>query len=196
MTPLYVSIAGVARVDPADPRRPRADPQPPAARALRAALARDRRRAARPLRVARRPEHDRRLGRRHRLPAGGALRGRDALHPRRAAALLDGDLEARRPERDPRAAARAARAAASGPTRERRARATSTGGLSVATSPCRRGRRASSRRRRSGSATPGGGEPSRQRGSRVVPEQDHLEAALRAPLWSGHSTSRPVSPVR
>ena len=35
----------------------------------------------------------------------------DALHPRRAAALLDRDLEARRPERDPGAAARAARAA-------------------------------------------------------------------------------------
>ena len=35
----------------------------------------------------------------------------DALHPRRAAPLLDGDLEARRPERDPRAAAGAARAA-------------------------------------------------------------------------------------
>ena len=35
-----------------------------------------------------------------------------ALHPRRAAALLDGDLAALRPEHDPRAAARAARGAA------------------------------------------------------------------------------------
>ena len=34
-----------------------------------------------------------------------------ALHPRRAAALLDGDLEALRSELDPRAAARAARVA-------------------------------------------------------------------------------------
>ena len=33
----------------------------------------------------------------------------DPLHPARAAPLLDGDLEARRPERDPRAAAGAAR---------------------------------------------------------------------------------------
>ena len=72
--------------------------------------------------LARRPEHDRRLGRRHRLPAGGALRGRDALHPRRAAPLLDRDLEARRPERDPGAAARAARAA-----RPARARAAELG---------------------------------------------------------------------
>ena len=41
----------------------------------------DRRRPARALALARRAEHDRRLGRRSRLPAGGALRGRRALHP-------------------------------------------------------------------------------------------------------------------
>ena len=86
--------------------------------ALRAALARDRRRPARPLGLARRPEHDRRLARRHRLPAGGAVRGRDPVRDPRAAALLDGDLAALRPERDARAAARAARA----PHRQGRAR--------------------------------------------------------------------------
>ena len=48
--------------------------------------------------LARRPEHDRRLGRHHRLPAGRLLRRRAPVHDRRAAALLDRDLEARRPE--------------------------------------------------------------------------------------------------
>ena len=45
-----------------------------------------------------------------------AILGRDrgALHPRRAAALLDRDLATLRPEHDPRAAARAARTAAEG----------------------------------------------------------------------------------
>src|SRR5581483_7042198 len=56
-------------------------------------------------------EHDRRLGRSDRLPAGRAVRGRDAVHPARAARLLDGDLAALGPEHGARAAARAARAA-------------------------------------------------------------------------------------
>ena len=49
-------------------------------------------------------QHDRRLVRHSQLPAGGAVRGRHPLHPRRAAALLDGDLPALRPERRARAA--------------------------------------------------------------------------------------------
>ena len=61
--------------------------------------------------VARRAEHDRRLGRRARLSARRALCRRHPLHPRRAAPLLDGDLAPLRPEHPARAAARAARAA-------------------------------------------------------------------------------------
>ena len=49
------------------------------------------------------------LGRRGDVPARDPLRSRVALHPRRAAALLDRHLEAVRPELDPRAAPRAAR---------------------------------------------------------------------------------------
>ena len=59
--------------------------------------------------LARRPEHDRRLARSHRLPAGGSLRGRDALHPPRAPPLLDRAVEADGRERGARAADRAAR---------------------------------------------------------------------------------------
>ena len=50
-----------------------------------------------------------RLGRRAQLSAGGAVRRRHPLHPRRPAALLDGDLAPLRSERRARAAARAAR---------------------------------------------------------------------------------------
>ena len=92
---------GVDRLDPPDPDRLRTDPQPPPPRALRAALARDGRRPPDSLRVARRPKHDRRLGRRLDLSAGRPLRGRDGLHPGRAAPLLDGDLPAQRSEHDP-----------------------------------------------------------------------------------------------
>src|SRR5207244_12532350 len=92
----------------------RADPPAPAPRALRAALAPGGDRAARAVAVALEREHDRRLGRRARLPAGGALRGRDALHPGLAPALLDRGVEALGPERDPRAATRAARGAVAG----------------------------------------------------------------------------------
>ena len=49
-------------------------------------------RPARALGLARRAEHDRRLARRHRLPAGRALRDGNALHPRGAPALLNRDL--------------------------------------------------------------------------------------------------------
>src|SRR5215211_361775 len=95
----------------ADParRRLRAHPQPQAARALRAAVAGDRRRPAGALRLAGRAQHARGLGGRRQLPARRPLRHRAAVHHRRAAALLDGDLEAGGSERDPRAAARAAR---------------------------------------------------------------------------------------
>ena len=94
-------------------------------------------RPARPLGLAGRPGHDRRLARRHRLPTGRALRGRDALHPRGAAALLDGDLEARRPERDPRAEARAARDRFCAATREARATAHSVERQTPQSSPVR-----------------------------------------------------------
>ena len=59
-------------------------------------------------------EHDRRVARSARLPAGRALRGRAAVRDPRPAALLDRDLASRRPERDPRAAPRAARDEARG----------------------------------------------------------------------------------
>ena len=73
------------------------------------------------------------LARSPRLPAGRALRGRAAVRDPRPAALLDGDLPARRPERDPRAAPGAARDEARGAatTRLRGQRAwTETGLLS------------------------------------------------------------------
>ena len=79
------------------------------------------------------------------LPAGGAVRGRAAVRDPRAAALLDGDLAALRPEHDPRAAARAARVAA---------RASATDEPRQSTS--RRGRRAEQHRvpDRGGGGTP------------------------------------------
>src|SRR5207302_7524445 len=118
---------GRARVACAARDHLRADSQAPAPRALRAALAPGRDRAARALAVALEREHDRRLGGRARLPAGGAVRGRDALHPRRAPALLDGGVEALGPERDPRATARAARGEAPRLRRLRALRAAAVG---------------------------------------------------------------------
>ena len=100
----------------ADPRarRLRADPVAPAARAVRTALAPDRCRARRPVGVASGLNTIAAwLGVRG-LPACRALRGRAAVRDPRPAALLDRDLSARRPERDPRAAPRAARDEARG----------------------------------------------------------------------------------
>ena len=68
VTPVRISIAAAIALGAAAPHRPRADPRPTAEGALRAALARDRARAARALGLARRPQHDRGLARRGRLP--------------------------------------------------------------------------------------------------------------------------------
>src|SRR5262245_66434897 len=102
------------RLVPVARDRLRADPVAPAARALRLAVAAHGRRPARALIVARRVEHDRELVRSRDLPACDPRRRRRALHPRRAAALLDRDLAPLGPEHDPRSAAGPARAAAAG----------------------------------------------------------------------------------
>src|SRR2546423_12242475 len=91
--------------------RVRADPLAAATGALCAALAAHWPGAAGAVALARWSEHDRRVVRSRDLPAGDPRCGRSALHPRRPAAVLDGDLAVVRPEHDPRAAARAARAA-------------------------------------------------------------------------------------
>src|SRR5207247_10987662 len=91
--------------------RVRADPVASVTGAVRVALAADRDRAARAVAVARRPEHDRRLVRGHLVSARNPRRSRGALHPRRAAALLDRHLAAFGSEHDPGATPRAARAA-------------------------------------------------------------------------------------
>src|SRR2546423_13437282 len=100
------------RLVPVAGRRLRADPLAPAARALCAALAAHGIRAARPLGLARRAQHDRRLVRSRDLSPGDPRCGRRALHPPPAAALLDGDLAPVGPEHDPGAAAGAAPATA------------------------------------------------------------------------------------
>src|SRR5205807_5245616 len=82
------------------PDRVRADPLAPAARALRVVVAAHRARTARAVALAQRPEHDRRLVRRADVPAGHSRRRGRALHPRRAAAVLDCHLAAVRPEHD------------------------------------------------------------------------------------------------
>ena len=96
VTPVSISIAAAIASLLLHPRRPRADPGSAAEGALRAALARDRRRPARPVGLARRPQHDRGLVRRRDLPAGDPLRRRDPVRHRRPAALLDRALAAHR----------------------------------------------------------------------------------------------------
>ena len=97
--------------------------------------------------LARGPEHDRRLARRDELPAGRALRGRDALHLPRAPALLDGHLAAHRRERRSRAADRAARGAAQPRTAHRKAEREDVPGFRVV-DPVRADAHAIGRRRR------------------------------------------------